>query len=167
MVPLFKSLIRPILEYANAVWCPSLRKDIDDIEGVQRYYTKCIIGMRNHDYNKRLMCLNLPSLEFRRFRGDLIEMFKICNGIYDPSTTNSLFQFTDPHNITRTNGLKVTKIRHNTKMFKFFFTNRINNAWNNLPQDVVNASSTNLFKNKIDNIFHQYKFCINLSLYYG
>ena len=123
--------------------------------------------MRNHDYNKRRMFLNLPSLEFRRFRGDLIEMFKICNGIYDPSTTNSLFQFTDPHNITRTNGLKVTKIRHNTKMFKFFFTNRINNAWNNLPPDVVNASSTNLFKNKIDNIFHQYKFCTNLSLYYG
>ena len=47
MVPLYKSLVRPIIEYGNAVWSPYLRKHIDFIESVQRHFTKCIIGTKN------------------------------------------------------------------------------------------------------------------------
>ena len=36
MTPLFKSLIRPLMEYANIVWAPYLRKHIDELESVQR-----------------------------------------------------------------------------------------------------------------------------------
>ena len=86
MVPLFKSLIRPILEYGNAVWSPYLRKHIDHIESVQRHFSKCIIGTKNMSYEERLKFLQLPSLEFRRMRGDLIETYKVCNKIYDPVT---------------------------------------------------------------------------------
>ena len=39
MVPLFKSLVRPILEYANSVWANNSRKNIDSIEHVQRFFT--------------------------------------------------------------------------------------------------------------------------------
>ena len=93
MIPLFKSLVRPILEYANVVWSPHLRKHIDNIESVQRNFTKRIIGMKDLDYHERLKILKIPSLEFRRFRGDLIEMYKICHKLYDPITTNELFEF--------------------------------------------------------------------------
>ena len=38
MVPLFKALVRPILEYGNVVWCPYRIKDINAIEDVQRFW---------------------------------------------------------------------------------------------------------------------------------
>ena len=47
MVPLFKTLVRPHLEYAQAVWSPYKRKYINQIESVQRHFTKYIIGMYN------------------------------------------------------------------------------------------------------------------------
>ena len=90
MVPLFKSLVRPHLEYSNAVWCPYLLKDIQRIEKVQRHFTKRIEGMDGLTYEQRLQKLNLPSLEYRRLRGDLIEVFKITHNIYDPISTKDL-----------------------------------------------------------------------------
>ena len=163
MVPLYKSLVRPIIEYGNAVWSPYLRKHIDFIESVQRHFTKCIIGTKNLEYEDRLKFLGLPSLEYRRFRGDLIETYKICNGMYDPITTSSLFDF-NTSDKTRTNGLKITKRTTNSSQYKNFFTNRVTNHWNKLPAHVAKAKSTNVFKNCIDKIFHDHIYCINLQL---
>ena len=53
MLPLYKALIRPILEYGNVVWCPYKMKDIDDIEDIQRYFTKRIIGLSDLSYKDR------------------------------------------------------------------------------------------------------------------
>ena len=91
MVPLYKSLVHPILEYGNAVWSPYFRKHINLIESVQRKFTKCIIGVKDMTYEERLKFLNILSLEFRRLRCDLIEIFQLCNGLYDPVTNSSLF----------------------------------------------------------------------------
>ena len=77
LIPLYKALIRPILEYGNAVWYPYLKKDIADIEKVQRHFTKRIHCAKTLEYEDRLRLLQLPSLEFRRIRGHLIEVFKI------------------------------------------------------------------------------------------
>ena len=81
LVPLFKALVRPHLEYANAVWSPYKQKHIKLIEQIQRNYTRMVDGVKNLDYSQRLRKLKLPSLEFRRFRGDLIELFKITHNI--------------------------------------------------------------------------------------
>ena len=155
MVPLYKSLVRPILEYGNAVWSPYLRKDIDLIESVQRYFTRCVIGVKDMNYEERLKFLNLPSLEFRRLRGDLIETYKICNGLYDPVTTSSLFDMCSLEK-TRSNGLKINKINTMHEQFRNFFTNRVVNVWNGLPSHVVNSDSTNSFKNQVDRIYKEY-----------
>ena len=149
MVPLFKAIIRPVMEYGNAVWCPYKKKDIKKIEDVQRDYTRRIKGMYGLDYTERLSKLKLPSLEFRRLRGDLIEVYKIIHNIYDPLTTHSLLTI-DSSSCTRSNGFKLTKPSFNTKPYKHFFTNRIVNDWNSLPNQVVSADSLNSFKNKID-----------------
>ena len=53
------------------------------IEGVQRRATKLVTGMQDLQYNERLKQLGLMRLERRRVRGDLIETFKIMNGVYD------------------------------------------------------------------------------------
>ena len=108
MSSLFKSLVRPILEYANAVWCPYKKKHIQELEKVQRQFTKRIKGFKNLTYTQRLSRLNLPSLEFRRLRGDYIEVYKILHEIYDPITTDTLLTI-NSNNITRSNTLKLKK----------------------------------------------------------
>ena len=83
MIPIYKSKVRFVLEYANAVWMPYKRKYIDLIESVQRHFTRYIIGMKELNYEDRLKSLKLYSLEYRRFRRDMIEVFKMCHGHYD------------------------------------------------------------------------------------
>ena len=52
MIPLFKSLVRSVLEYGNVVWNTGLVKHNDSIENVQRRFTKKIIGLADMDYDK-------------------------------------------------------------------------------------------------------------------
>ena len=80
---LFKALVRPHIEYANCVWSPRFRYQIDDIERVQRSATKQVPGLQKMTYSERLKMLKLPTLEHRRRRGDLIETFKIVHQLYD------------------------------------------------------------------------------------
>ena len=110
MLPLYKALVRPSLEYGNPVWCPFKKKDIDDLEDIQRFFTKCIIACSHLSYEDRLRKLKLPSLSYRRLRGDMIEVFKITHEIYDPVSTKSLFEFAVGS--TRTNGFKIVKKTH-------------------------------------------------------
>ena len=112
-------------------------------------------------YEERLKFLNIPSLEFRRLRGDLIETFKLCNGLYDPVTTSSLFDMCS-FSKTRSNGLKINKTNTEHEQFKNFFTNRIVNVWNGLPAHVVRSESTNSFKNQIDKLFREHLYSINV-----
>ena len=115
---------------------------------------------------KRLTLLGLPSLEFRRFRGDLIEMYKITHNLYDPKTTSTLFSYSENHQGLRQHDYKVYKMHTNKHQYKNFFTNRISNCWNKLPIYIVNSSSLNIFKNEIDRYFKDHMFSTNLSNLY-
>ena len=162
MVPLFKALVRPILEYGNVVWKPYKRKHINQIEAVQRQFTKCVVGMRDKGYEERLKELRLPSLEYRRLRGDMIETYKITHDYYDSLTTDSLFTLSDTN--TRSHRFKLTKPRVNTNLFLNFFTNRVINKWNGLPCKVVEAESLNSFKNYIDKHFSDFIYAIDFNV---
>ena len=161
LLPLFIALVRPILEYANPVWCPMYKKDIERIEKVQRHFTKRICGLNKLSYPERLKELNLPSLEYRRARGDMIETYKMTHDIYDNLTTNSLITQNN-NSITRSNTNKLFKQRFNTKQFQHFFSNRIINNWNSLPEEIVNCKTLNSFKNGLDRYWGGYKFSINI-----
>ena len=153
------------MEYAVAVavWCPFKKKHINEIEKVQKQFTKQIKGINKLSYSERLSKLKLPSLEYRRLRGDCIEVYKILHHIYDPLTTNSLLTL-DLNNITRTNTLKLKKNRVNFKPYQSFFTNRVISIWNRLPRDIVRAESINVFKNKLDAKFKDIMYTTNLSV---
>ena len=148
IVPLYKSMVRPVLEYGAQFWSPFLEKDITLLERVQRRATKLIPELRNKTYETRLKELNLLSLKDRRLRGQLIEVFKILNG-FDKLNVNSLFELA-PDSSTRTNGFKLTLKRFETNITGNFFTYKITSIWNVLPSHVVNSSSVNMFKNRLD-----------------
>ena len=58
---LYKSLVRPILEYCSPVWCPHLKKDLNTLEKVQRRASKCALGNigRDMSYEERLKFLKV------------------------------------------------------------------------------------------------------------
>ena len=68
-INLYKSLIRPHLEYASVVWCRSTIRDQKRIEGVQRRATKLVSSITDLSYPQRLQILGIPSLQYRRLRG--------------------------------------------------------------------------------------------------
>ena len=74
-------MVRPHLEYASCVWCPHLKKDKDLIEQVQRRATRFVPETKGLSYNNRLIELQLPTLNFRRQRTDIIQTFKIIKRI--------------------------------------------------------------------------------------
>ena len=86
LLKLYTSLVRPTLEYANAAWTPILRRDQILLENVQRRATKLIPELRDRDYEDRLRALKLPSLYYRRARGDMIDT-KPSRSLYNASLT--------------------------------------------------------------------------------
>ena len=142
--PLYKSLVRPILEYCSTIWNPLLLTDGIEIEKVQRRATKLVPGISNFSYQNRLRYLNLDSLQFRRRRADLIQVFKIINGI-DTLDRSNFFEF-NQISITRGHRFKLLKPRARLNVRKNFFSHRVINDWNALSSKTISCSSINSFK---------------------
>jgi len=78
-IPLYKSYVRPHLEYASVIWNPTYIKDIVNIENVQRRATKMVNGLQDKSYQERLLILGFPTLAYRRERADMLQIFKILH----------------------------------------------------------------------------------------
>ena len=91
---LYKTIVRPLLEYCIQAWRPYHKKDIDILERLQRRATKMIQQLRNISYKIRLKECGLTTLETRRLRGDQIKVFKILNG-YENIDRNICFSVKD------------------------------------------------------------------------
>ena len=158
LLKLYTSLVRPMLEYANAAWTPILRRDQILLENVQRRATKVIPELRDRDYEDRLRALKLPSLYYRRARGDMIEAYKFTHSIY--KTEQEPLQ-RESNTTTRGHSHKLKKECCKTRTRANFFRHRITNRWNNLWEDVVTAPSLNSFKSRLDHQWCTYKYSNN------
>ena len=145
---LYKALVRPHIEYANACWSPYKRKDIDEVENVQRRATRLIPSLRHLDYEQRLRKLKLPTLVYRRLRGDMIELYKIHKGLYDEEIVNFLTPGISNNTRGHVHRLYLKYARLNVR--KNFFGIRCVSIWNNLPKAVVNAPSVKSFEGRLD-----------------
>ena len=160
---LFKGLVRPHLEYATPVWAPHGHghgKHIEDLEKVQRRATKTVPGLKDLHYNERLRKLNLPTLAYRRVRGDMIQVFKMLHDdpkvSYDKTIPTFLERTADKHGVgTRAHSdpKSLYTPRFNTQIRQHTFSQRVIHMWNDLPQEAKNAKTVVEFEKIIDNFW--------------
>ena len=157
---LYKTIVRPHLEYGSPVWSPILKMDINSLEKVQRRATRLVPELADCTYDERLQHLQLPTLQYRRLRTDLIFLYKInkqqlsldldthCTVCKHGTLmlTSSLSKTTRGHN-------HKYQFQHHQGIRNRFFTSRCIKAWNNLSTATVNATSVNAFKHLLANDF--------------
>ena len=169
MIRLYTSLVRPHLEYGNPVWSPRFIKDKAIIENVQRRATRMIPEVQGLPYTERLKHLNLPTLAYRRIRGDMIEAYKILNKCYDKKVSKLLClhrDTVDNPDWIRGHSKKLYKNTWKLKIRENFFSNRITNAWNSLPEKVVSAPSIYSFERHLDKFWSSQDFKKAIKIYH-
>ncbi|MEE4247492.1 MAG: hypothetical protein V2I33_18950 [Kangiellaceae bacterium] len=157
-VLLYKALVRPHLEYGSVVWSQLNTHLTKKIESVQRRATGRLPTMNGLSYEQRLRSLGLPTLEYRRLRYDMLQVFKIMNGLEDIDP-ESLICKANPGR-TRGHQWKLKKERTRTARARKSFRHRVVDNWNELPERVVNATSMNEFKSRLNEAWkhHPIKF---------
>ena len=148
MLRLYQSLMRPLVEYCTAAWSPGYKKDRAVIERIQGRFTKLIPALKEMRYEERLWSLGLWSLEERRNREDLIQVYKMVNGLSAPLFEE--FFCLSGEGRTRGHSLKLNKGRSRLDLRQHFFSERVVSLWNSLPEEAVTAASINRFKNRLD-----------------
>ena len=125
-------------------------RDIDALEKVQIRATKLVDGLSNLTYAERLDKLDLPTLAYRRLRGDLIEMYKHVK-TYDTNIVSTTFhprfrpsrkhdfQLREPVPKDGSRGVQTN-----------WFYYCVPKTWNNLPRNVVDAENVDQFKSRLD-----------------
>ena len=112
-----------------------------------------IPNIKDLPYEDRLKHLKLPTLAYRRLRGDMIECYKILNNKYDPKVSNFLSlhrdMVADPARV-RGHSLKLYKRKHSTNLRKHSFSFRVVEPWNSLPEKIVTAPSLASFERRLD-----------------
>ena len=95
---MYKTLVRPHLEYATPVWDPHLLKDINSVENVQKYGLKMCLKRWDLGYQELLHLTQIPTLESRRIYLKLCTPFKIIHGlfpftpdVFQPDDVSSVF----------------------------------------------------------------------------
>ena len=148
MLPLYKSIVRPHLDYCVQAWRPHYRKDIDKLEKVPRRVTKMVEGLEGYSYSDTLRILGPTTLETRFLRADLIEVFEILRG-FENVDPEKFFQVARDDG-RRGHSFKLFKRRYRLDVGRFKFANRVCEEWNGLDEDVAAVGSVNTFKRKLD-----------------
>ena len=143
----FKSLVRPHLEYGSVIFSPTLKDQIM-LDHVQRRATRLVKALHGKTYPERLKSLGLPSLQYRRLRNVMVQTYKIVRDI-DIVEKDKFFTLV-PDTRTRGHKYKLFKRRSRLNIRKNVFSNRVVDTWNNLPGSVVEAPFVNSFKSRLN-----------------
>ena len=149
---LFKALVRPHLEYGVPIWFPYKMKDIEEVEKVQRRATKQVKSLHGLSYEQRLRKLNLPTLRYRRHRGDMIEVYKILHGIYDRAISEGILHLAQDSR-TRGHSFKLVTQPCKMEIRRNCFSVRVVKPWNSLPEFVVSSTTVQMFESRLDKVW--------------
>ena len=154
---LYTSLVRPHVEYATPVWAPHTLDDVQRLESLQRRATKMVPLLRDKPYHERLQELQLPTLEYRRIRQDLLLLWGITNknicldlNTYCYACPEKLMLQPTLSKNTRGHSFKY-QIHHHQGHRSNFFTTRIIPLWNKLTEKTVTSKNINIFKANLAN----------------
>ena len=120
-----------------------MRKDVEVLERVQRRATRMMEGFERKSYEERLRGSHLTTLETRAVRADILEVFRIMNGLVDVREADF---FARDGRRGRGHTYKLFKRRVRLDFAKYSFGNRVWDQWNRLPQEVVSSPSVNTFR---------------------
>ena len=153
-IRLYKTFVLPHLCYAAPAWSPYHKGDKEVLERVQKRAVMMVTNLRG-SYEERLAALNLRTLEERRIRGDLIECYKVLTGKYNVSLDTWFCLSKEKVGAANTRSSTGYLSLENppaprTDMRRNFFSHRVVNTWNTLPDHVKMASTTDQFKNLYD-----------------
>ena len=161
LVPLYKTFVRPKLEFCIAAWSPWTESDINVLEKVQARAVRLISDKRGTTYEERLNSVGLCPLRERRERGDAITTFKTLNG-FNRVNRSEWFDISGPEAraTRRTTSISeegkerrpgsLYRQSFNLDIRKNFFTVRAVPLWNMLPDWVRQQKTVNGFKNAYD-----------------
>nr|CAD2176174.1 unnamed protein product [Meloidogyne enterolobii] len=147
---IYKSYIRPLLEYSPETWNPQLRSEVNKIEKCQKFFTKSLLrkcSLPYIPYFQRLEFLNIPTLENRRKTYDLVLAHKILHG-YTHLKSENLFKISNRKNCYLLSKNQTSKSSNS-------FVNRVTKMWNVLTDELRTTKVTLSFKNKIKAILIQ------------
>lgn len=151
---LYKTYIRPLLEYSCSLWSPYEITSISALEAIQRTVTARIEGLEHLNYHERLRYLGLYSLQRRRERYDLIHIWKIQQEII-PNDLNLTFYYSERQgwkcrrNVIQNRQVKLATIRYNS------FTSRAAILFNSVPKKIKDSTSLAVFKTNLDKYLKQ------------
>jgi hypothetical protein len=141
----FITYIRPLLECNSNVWNPIHKYLIDQIENVQRRFTKRVTSLSHLSYLERLSILQLEPLELRRLRFDLVQYYKIFNNLTSLNPAD-FFNVHQPSLSSRAPAPTLTKPLNKPNYVSTSFFYRSLDCWNSLPLQLKQCSSLNVFK---------------------
>ena len=149
---LYIQYVRPHLEFASPAWSPWLETDKKILEHVQEKAIRMISGLSGRTYEEKCDELGLETLETRRERQDLLEMFKIMNG-YGNINPGTLFSKVHDREgrVTRLRADPANVIvpRARLDIRKNSFTVRVPDRWNELPTETKTTASLQKFKTAV------------------
>ena len=143
LLNIYKSHIRPKLEYCSCAWNLNYVGDLRLIESIQRRWTRSVRGLENASYDQRLQQLDLFSMKGRLLRADLIMVWKIFNG-HCAISPDQLFTMNSSSR--RGHPLKIFVQRPSLEVRRRSFAVRVVRDWNSLPAETVMAQSLETFK---------------------
>ena len=143
---LYNQRIRPHLDFGMAVCPPGTVAEAKLLESVQSKATAMVHGLRHKNSEERRRALGLMTLEQRRERGDLIEVFKILRGLtkIDPTMFWEVREARNGARLVKSRATNGRRQRQN------YFSYRVIQRWNMLPVAIRKAPSLEAFKSKLD-----------------
>ncbi len=131
--PLYKAIVRPIIEHNSQLWNPWLVKDINNLDKVQKRCIKLCTSQ-----------ISFEPLSDRRRKADLCEVYK---QLRSPTANTPLIRSTSN---TRGNALKLDHQLKRTDVRKYYFSNRVIADWNSLSTATVLSPNVSTFKDRIE-----------------